>query len=56
MKMVGVPLQESIEMATLRPAMAMGVSDLIGKIESGYPAVFTTFDEAFSSFEVLSFS
>ncbi len=55
-KMVGVPLQEAIEMATLRPAMAMGVSDLIGKVESGYPAVFTTFDDALSSFEVLSFS
>jgi N-acetylglucosamine-6-phosphate deacetylase len=55
-KIVGVPLQEAIEMATIRPALAIGLSDVIGKIEIGYKAVFTTFDDHLDAFEVLSFS
>jgi len=53
-QIVGIPLQEAIEMATVRPAVALGLSNLIGKIEAGYPAVFTTFDDSLNSFEVLS--
>lgn len=52
---VGIPLQEAIEMATIRPAIAIGVADRIGKIDVGYPAVFTTFDDNLANFEVLSF-
>jgi N-acetylglucosamine-6-phosphate deacetylase len=52
---VGVPLQEAIEMATIRPAAALGVDGSVGKIEKGYRAVFTIFDDSLTNFEVLSF-
>jgi N-acetylglucosamine-6-phosphate deacetylase len=54
-QIVGIPLQEAIEMATIRPARAMGIDRQIGKIEIGYPAVFSTFDDHLYNFEVLSF-
>ena len=53
-QIVGVPIQEAIEMATVRPALALGLSTLIGQIAPSYPAVFTTFDNSLNSFQVLS--
>ncbi|MEO6284013.1 MAG: N-acetylglucosamine-6-phosphate deacetylase [Dyadobacter sp.] len=50
---VGIPLQEAIEMATIRPATALGLNDKIGSIAIGYPAVFTTFDDNLDAFQVL---
>ncbi|KQS31319.1 N-acetylglucosamine-6-phosphate deacetylase [Dyadobacter sp. Leaf189] len=54
-QIVGIPLQEAIEMATIRPAQALGLADQIGKIEIGYPAVFTTFNDDLSDFQVLKY-
>ena len=52
---VGIPLQEAIEMATIRPARALGLESGIGQIAVGYPAVFTTFDDDLLNFSVLKF-
>lgn len=49
---VGIPLQEAIEMATIRPAKAIGTDRINGKIAVGYPAVFTAFDESLLNFQV----
>jgi N-acetylglucosamine-6-phosphate deacetylase len=46
-----IPLQEAIEMATIRPAKAIGMSNSIGKVEVGYPANFTIFNNSLSKFE-----
>ena len=54
-QIVGIPLQEAIEMATIRPAAALRLSNHIGKIEAGYPAVFTVFDDSLDTFDVLSY-
>lgn len=51
---VGIPLQEAIEMATIRPAIAVGLDDKIGSLAVGYPAVFTSFDNSLEKFEVLN--
>lgn len=51
---VEIPIEEAIEMATIRPALALGVSSIIGKIEMDYPAKFTTFDKNLTWFNVLS--
>jgi N-acetylglucosamine-6-phosphate deacetylase len=48
-----IPLQEAIEMATIRPAKAVHMADQIGSIAAGYPAVFTVFDNDLKKFEVL---
>ncbi len=53
---VGIPLQEAIEMATIRPAKALGLDRIIGRIEVGYPGVFTVFDGSLEKFEVLALS
>jgi len=50
---VGIPLQEAIEMATIRPAKAIGLQNKVGQIAIGYPAVFTVFDNALKTFEVI---
>ncbi|CAG5004486.1 N-acetylglucosamine-6-phosphate deacetylase [Dyadobacter sp. CECT 9275] len=54
-KKVGIPLQEAIEMATLRPAKALNMADKIGKVAVGYPAAFTSFDDDLGRFEVVRF-
>ena len=54
-KIVGVPLQEAIEMATSRPAKALNLDKQIGYVAIGFPATFTTFDENLEKFEVLKF-
>ncbi|MCL7986720.1 N-acetylglucosamine-6-phosphate deacetylase [Sphingobacterium sp. lm-10] len=51
---VGIPVQDAIEMASIRPAIAVGMEDRIGKIEPGYPARFTTFDRDLNVFKVIS--
>lgn len=51
---VHIPLQEAIEMATIRPAKALGLDGQIGQIAPGYPAIFTTFDSDLTTFEVLT--
>jgi N-acetylglucosamine-6-phosphate deacetylase len=50
---VNIPLQEAVEMATIRPARAMGLSAHIGEIAVGLPATFTTFDDDLQQFSVL---
>ena len=54
-EILGIPVQEAIEMATIRPATALGIQDKIGSIAPGYPAVFTTFDDNLETFEVLRY-
>lgn len=51
---VGIPLQEAIEMATIRPAKAIGMEKSVGQIAVGYPALFTAFDESLRKFEVIN--
>lgn len=51
---VGIPLHEAIEMVTYRPAKAIHLDAVIGKIETGYPAIFTVFDNALLKFETLT--
>ncbi|QRR03743.1 N-acetylglucosamine-6-phosphate deacetylase [Dyadobacter sandarakinus] len=50
---LGISVQEAVEMATSRPAKALNLHDRTGSIAAGYPAVFTTFDDALTSFEVI---
>jgi N-acetylglucosamine-6-phosphate deacetylase len=50
---VGIPLQEAIEMATIRPAKVLGLDRQIGQIAVGYPAIFTTFNSELTSFDVM---
>ncbi|KAA6439738.1 N-acetylglucosamine-6-phosphate deacetylase [Dyadobacter flavalbus] len=52
-QVLGIPLQEAVEMATTRPAAALGMANQIGSVAVGYPAVFTTFDDDLNVFEVL---
>jgi N-acetylglucosamine-6-phosphate deacetylase len=53
-KELHISLDEAIQMATLRPALALGIADKYGKIEPGYPARFTVFDEKLQRFKALS--
>jgi len=46
-----IPLMEAIEMCTIRPAKVLGLHHKIGKIEAGYPANFTVFNNSLSKFE-----
>jgi N-acetylglucosamine-6-phosphate deacetylase len=50
---LGLTIKESVEMATIRPAKAIGLSSAIGKIAENYPAKFTLFDHDLNHFEVL---
>ena len=47
------PVQEAIEMATVRPAKAVGLADKVGILAVGFPAVFTVFDDDLVNFEVI---
>jgi N-acetylglucosamine-6-phosphate deacetylase len=51
---LNIPLDEAIQMATLRPAVAIGISGNYGKIAPGYPARFTVFDERLQQFSSLT--
>jgi N-acetylglucosamine-6-phosphate deacetylase len=46
-----ISIEEAIQMATIRPAKAIGMEHEIGKIEVGYPANFVIFDENLEKFE-----
>ncbi len=48
-----IPLEEAIQMATLRPAKALGIDSEFGKISIDYPATFVVFDEQLEHFEPL---
>ncbi|WP_064196313.1 MULTISPECIES: N-acetylglucosamine-6-phosphate deacetylase [Emticicia] len=50
---VGIPLEEAIKMATIRPAKALKLENEIGQIKEGFPAKFVVFDETLKSFEPL---
>jgi N-acetylglucosamine-6-phosphate deacetylase len=50
---VGVPLPEAIHMVTQRPARAIGMEDTVGRIQRGYPAAFTIFDDTLQSFKTI---
>jgi N-acetylglucosamine-6-phosphate deacetylase len=52
-KEVGIPLQEAVEMATIRPAKAIAMDHLVGKVAVGYPARFTIFDQDLQNFEIV---
>lgn len=49
---LGIGVQEAVEMATIRPAQALGLQHRLGKVAPGYPAVFTSFDDSLQSFSV----
>lgn len=51
---VNIPLETAIDMATERPAKALGVEKEIGKINVGYPSIFTSFNNELNQFEVLN--
>lgn len=48
-----IPLAEAVEMATRRPALALGLDDKMGSIAAGYPSKFTVFNEGLEKFESL---
>lgn len=50
---VGIALPEAISMVTERPAAAIGMDNFIGRVQVGYPAVFTTFDSKLRDFKTL---
>jgi N-acetylglucosamine-6-phosphate deacetylase len=50
---VGIGLQEAVEMATIRPALAVGLEKIMGRVETGYPSVFTVFGESLTDFNVI---
>ena len=50
---VGISVQEAVEMATVRPAKAVGLADKVGTLAVGFPAVFTVFDDDLLNFEVI---
>jgi N-acetylglucosamine-6-phosphate deacetylase len=50
---VGISLEETIKMATIRAAKAVGMEQNIGKIAEGFPAKFVVFDETLNHFEPL---
>ncbi len=51
-----IPLAEAIQMATLRPAQALGIEANVGKISANYPATFVVFDENLDYFKPLLIS
>ncbi|MFC6102010.1 N-acetylglucosamine-6-phosphate deacetylase [Olivibacter domesticus] len=50
---LNLTVKEAVEMATIRPAKALGLSNTIGKLAANYPAKFTLFDNELNHFEVL---
>ncbi len=52
---VGIPLHEAVQMATVRPAKAIGIDDTIGRIRKGFPATMVAFDERLQSFTMLNY-
>ncbi len=52
---IGIPIDQAIEMVTIRPAKALGMDRSLGKIATGYPARFTVFDDSLKIFKVLNY-
>lgn len=52
-KEVGVPLEEAIAMASVRPAKALHLETNIGSIAIGFEAIFTNFDASLHHFEIV---
>lgn len=50
---LNLTVKEAVEMATIRPAKALGLSSTIGTLAVNYPAKFTLFDNELNHFEVL---
>lgn len=50
---LNLPLQQAIEMATSRPAIAIGMDHQIGFIEEGFPAKFFVFNKGITTFKTL---
>lgn len=50
---LGIPLQEAVEMCTVRPARAVGVESQTGSVAKGFPAVFTAFSDSLAAFRVI---
>ena len=50
---VGIPLEEAVKMATIRPAKAIGMDNQVGRIKKGFPAQLVAFDEDLTTFETL---
>jgi N-acetylglucosamine-6-phosphate deacetylase len=50
---VGIPLEEAVKMATVRPAKAIAMADKIGRIRKGFSANFVVFDEKLENFRTL---
>lgn len=50
---LGIEIQEAVEMATIRPALALHLADFMGRVQKGYPAVFTSFDKELREFKVI---
>ncbi|MFN3782892.1 MAG: N-acetylglucosamine-6-phosphate deacetylase [Spirosomataceae bacterium] len=48
---VQIPLKTALEMATSRPARALGMEKSVGYIKPNFPAVFTAFPDDLSTFE-----
>lgn len=48
-----VSTDEAVKMATTRVASAIGIQDKLGKIKSGFPAAFVTFNNDLSKIETL---
>jgi len=51
---VGIPLDESLRMASVYPAELLGATYKLGKIEKGYQASFVIFDDALNVIRVLN--
>jgi len=51
-RQLDIPLQTAVEMCTSRPALAIQKSDQIGYIKPGFPAIFTSFSDDLTHFEV----
>jgi len=51
---IGIPLHEAVDMVTYRPALAIRQDHLVGKVEVGYPAAFTVFDNDLSNFKMIN--
>ncbi len=50
---VGIPLTEAIDMATRRPFEAINLQANLGKIDVGYQARFTSFDDSLRHFSLI---
>jgi N-acetylglucosamine-6-phosphate deacetylase len=51
---VGISLEETVKMATIRPAKAISLEHKIGQIAKGFPAKLVAFEEDLLSFETLN--